>query len=71
MRECKVFGKKILPDFKLELQEKKELIGLKQNERKQEKRRVEIILSKPVGLDLEWTNGVPYICIYFLFFFQR
>ena len=20
---------------------------------------VEIILSKPVGLDLEWTNGVP------------
>jgi len=32
---------------------------------------VEIILSKPVGLDLEWTNGVPYICIYFLFFFQR
>ena len=39
--------------------EMKGLIVLKQNERKQEKRRVEIILSKPEGLDLEWTNGVP------------
>jgi hypothetical protein len=43
----------------LELLEKKEIIVIKQNERKQEKRRVEIILSKPVGLDLEWTNGGP------------
>jgi hypothetical protein len=38
---------------------KLETTFIKQNERKQEKRRVEIILSKPVGLDLEWTNGVP------------
>jgi len=51
----------------VELKEEKELIVLKQFERKQKKWRVEIILSKPVGLDLEWTNGVPYICIYFLF----
>ena len=39
--------------------EMKGLIVLKQNERKQDKRRVEIILSKHEGLDLDWTNGVP------------
>lgn len=30
-----------------------------------------LFYQNPLGLDLEWTNGVPYICIYFLFFLLK
>jgi hypothetical protein len=45
--------KKILPDLNEEPKEKKEIIVIKQNIRKQENWRVDFFCSKPAGLDLD------------------